>query len=347
MPTSHPTAAGATERALLEAAQRGDESAYGLLVGPHRSALQAHCYRMLGSLHDAEDALQDALLRAWRGLAGFEGRSSFRAWLYRIATNVCLKAIARRPRRALPTGLGPPAGPGDGLGEPLAEPVWLEPFPDGALGPGLAAPEARYEQRESVELAFVAALQLLPARQRAVLILREVLGFSASEVAEVLETTPAAIDSALQRARRGVADRLPEQSQQAALRSLGDARLRELTQRFVDAWEHGDVDAILALLSDDASLAMPPRPTWYRGPAAIGSFLRSAPLSGRHRWRLVPMGASGQVAFGAYCWEEASESYAAHGVYVLGIRGAQIDEITVFLTPGLLARFPLPRSLAP
>ena len=348
MQTIDPTAPSASERELLEAARRGDEDAYGRLVRPHRSALQAHCYRMLGSLHDAEDALQDALLRAWRGLARFEGRSSFRTWLYRIATNVCLKLIARRPKRVLPIGYGPAADPRDRLGDPLAESVWLEPYPDDALvaEPGLAAPDARYEQRESIELAFVAALQHLPARQRAVLILRDVLGFSAAEVADVLETTPASVYSALQRAHKGIAARLPEASQQATLRSIGDASLRRLVQRFVEAWENADIEAILALLTDDASLAMPPRPEWFRGPAAIGGFLRGAPLSGRHRWRLVPLRASGQVAFGTYCWDATAGTYAAHGVYVLGLRRERICEITVFLTPALLPRFSLPHEVA-
>src|SRR4051812_7480860 len=179
------------ERELLEAARDGDEDAFGRLVEPHRGELHAHCYRMLGSVHDAEDALQEAFLRAWRGIARFEGRSSLRSWLYTIATNTCLNAIERRPKRVLPVDYGPAADPHGGPGEPLAESVWMEPYPDERLGleDGLAGPEAQYEQRESVELAFIAALQHLPANQRAVLILREVLGFSAKEAADTLETT--------------------------------------------------------------------------------------------------------------------------------------------------------------
>src|SRR5690348_5769983 len=202
---------------LLDAARGGDEDAYRALVEPLRAELHAHCYRMLGSVHDAEDALQDALLRAWRGLPRFEGRSSVRSWLYRIATNSCLDLIARRPKRVLPIDYGPPTDPHAGPGEPIVESVWIEPYPDERLGieDGFAAPEARYEQRESVELAFVAALQLLPARQRAVLILREVLGFSAREVAESLDTTTASVNSALQRARATIEDKLPQESQQA------------------------------------------------------------------------------------------------------------------------------------
>ena len=250
-----PTSPTAQERELLEAARGGDEDAFGRLVEPHRGELHAHCYRMLGSVHDAEDALQEALLRAWRGLPRFEGRSSLRSWLYRIATNTCLDAIAKRPKRVLPVDYGPPTDPHDGPGEPLVESVWVEPYPDETLGveDGFAAPEARYEQREGVELAFIAALQHLPANQRAVLILREVLGFSAKEVAETLETTTASVNSALQRARKTVDERMPEQSQQATLRSLGDDGVREIVEGYVDAWERGDVDAVVAMLAEDAA----------------------------------------------------------------------------------------------
>src|ERR671931_746682 len=226
------------ERELLKAAREGDQDAFGRLVEPYRRELQAHCYRMLGSYADAEDALQETLLRAWRALPGFEERSSLRSWLYRIATNACLRAIERRPKRVLPIDYGPAADPHDEPREPLTESVWVEPYPDEMLGleDALAGPDARYEQRESVELAFIAALQHLPARQRAVLILRDVLGFSAREAAEVLETTPESVYSLLQRAHRTVDQRLPELSQQATLRALGDERLRELVERYMDAW---------------------------------------------------------------------------------------------------------------
>src|SRR5919109_772768 len=205
MATSSPSGT-AQERELLEAARGGDEDAFRRLIEPYRAELHAHCYRMLGSLHDAEDALQEALLRAWRGLARFEGRSTLRSWLYTIATNTSLNVIERRPKRVLPIDYGPSADPHDGLGLPPLESVWVEPYPDEALGlgEGFASPEARYELRESVELAFVAALQHLPANQRAVLILREVLGFSAKEVADSLETSVASVNSALQRAREGI-----------------------------------------------------------------------------------------------------------------------------------------------
>src|SRR5205814_1760530 len=226
------------EEQLLARARRGEEAAFGRLLEPYRPELHAHCYRMLGSVHDAEDALQEALLRAWRGLQRFEGRSSLRSWLYTIATNTCLNAIAKRPKRVLPIDYAPAADPHEGPGEPVIESVWVEPYPDETLGleDGFASPDARYEQRESVELAFVAALQNLPPRQRAVLILREVLGFSAEEVADVLDTTATGVYSALQRAHKAVDERLPERSQQATLRALEDDDARRLVQGFVDAW---------------------------------------------------------------------------------------------------------------
>ena len=221
-----------SERDLLEAARSGDEDAFRRLVEEHRSELHAHCYRMLGSVTEAEDAVQESLLRAWRGLSRFERGRPLRPWLYNIATNTCLDALARRPKRMLPTDYGRPLSADADPGEPLAESVWIEPYPDErlGLGTGYTAPEARYERREAVELAFIAALQHLPARQRAVLILREVLGFSAREVAQTLETTTASVNSALQRARKTVEERLPEQSQQATLRALGDERTRELVE---------------------------------------------------------------------------------------------------------------------
>ena len=213
----------AEERELLEAAQQGDEAAFGRIIEGRRRELHAHCYRMLGSVQDAEDALQDAMLRAWRGLPRFEGRSSLRSWLYRIATNACLDTIGKRPKRVLPVDYAPVADPQDGPGQPVVETVWVEPYADEILEieDGYDAPDASYEQREAVELAFVAALQNLPPNQRAALIMREVLGFSAKETAESLDTTTASVNSALQRARKTMDDNTPEQSQQATLR---DAR---------------------------------------------------------------------------------------------------------------------------
>jgi RNA polymerase sigma-70 factor, ECF subfamily len=335
------------ERGLLEAARAGDEDAFAQLVASHRAALHAHCYRMLGSVADADDALQDTLLRAWRALSRFEGRSSLGSWLYRIATNACLRAIERRPKRVLPIDYGPAADPHDSIGEPLAESVWVEPYPDERLGleDGLASPEARYEQRESVELAFIVALQHLPPRQRAVLILREVLGFSAAETAEVLDTTAAAVNSTLQRAHKAVDERLPERNQQATLRSLGDGQVRQLVEGYVDAWERSDVDAVVAMLADEVAMAMPPTPTWFRGRDIIGGFLGRRPLSGRLRWRGVPTRANGQLAAGFYLWDEEAGAFMPHGVNVLTLRGEQITDITAFLTPALVERFGLPAKI--
>ena len=319
------------------------ERAYDRQVEPYRAELRAHCYRMLGSAQDAEDALQETLLRAWRGLPAFEGRSSLRSWLHTIATNVCLRAIERRPKLFLPADYGPPGDPDDDSARPVVESVWIDPYPDEELGDGLAAPDAVYEQRESVELAFIAALQHLPARQRAVLILRDVLGFSAREVGEALDATPASIDSALQRAHRTVDARLPERSQQATLRSLGDEALRRLVDRFVAAWERADVDAVVAMLADGAVLTMPPAPTWFQGRDAVAAFLARVPLARRTRRRLVPTRANGQPAFGVYRWER--NAFAPSELIVLTLDGDRIAEITAFLSAESFERLGLPDVL--
>jgi len=314
----------------------------------YRAELQAHCYRMLGSAADAEDAVQDTLLRAWRALPGFEGRSSLRSWLYRIATNVCLKAIERRPKRVLPVDYGPPGDPHDALDAPVVESIWLEPYPDEAVADGLASPEARYEQRESVELAFVAALQHLPERQRAVLLLRDVLGFAPAEIAAALDASPAAVYSALQRAHEAVEQRLPARSQQATLRALGDRRLQAIVDRYVQAWEAGDVAAIAAMLTDDATFAMPPRPTWYRGARAIRAFLAAHPLARPREWRLLPARANGQPALGFYVAEQPGADLVAHALGVLTLDAdAHVSAITTFHRPGACARFGLPGAIAP
>jgi RNA polymerase sigma-70 factor (ECF subfamily) len=327
------TGGTAHDRGLLERARGGDESAFGQIVEAHRGELHAHCYRMLGSMHDSEDALQDALLRAWRGIAKFEGRSSVRSWLYSIATNTCLDQIARRPKRVLPIDYGPPADPHLGPGEPLVESVWVEPYPDEILGveDGLTAPAASYERREGVELAFIAALQHLPGTQRAVLILREVLGFSAKEVAELLETTVASVNSALQRARVAVDERVPDQSQQATLRALGDDSVRKLVDRYVDAWERGDVEAFAEMLAENATFAMPPLSSWYQGREAIKLWATGYPLSGAWRWRAIKTSANGQPAFGAYAWNEEDGAYRPFALNVLTLRGTEISDVTAFI----------------
>jgi RNA polymerase sigma-70 factor, ECF subfamily len=322
----------ARERELLEAARSGDEGAFSRLVEPRRGELHAHCYRMLGSVHDAEDAVQETLLRAWRGIDRFEGRSSLRSWLYTVATNTCLNQIAKRPKRVLPMDYAP-TDPHDGPGEPMIESVWVEPYPDEQLAveDGFAAPEASYEQREAIELAFIAALQHLPATQRAVLILREVLGFSAREVAESLETTVAAVNSALQRARAAVQDRVPEQSQQATLRSLGDDGVREVVDAYVDAWQRSDIEAVVARLTEDAAFSMPPLRSWFRGREALRIFLARWPLSGAWRWRYIHAHANGQPALAFYAWDDPEGAYLPFALNVLTLRGTQISDVTAFV----------------
>jgi RNA polymerase sigma-70 factor (ECF subfamily) len=321
---------------LLEAARGGDENAFAGLLEPYRGELHAHCYRMLGSVHDAEDALQETSLRAWKGLARFEGRSSLRSWLYTIATNTSLNLIARRPKRVLPVDYGPAADPHDGPGEPLVESVWVEPYPDERIGfeDVESAPDARYEQREAVELAFVAALQHLPARQRAALILREVLGFSAQEVADSLDTSVASVNSALQRARSTVDQRLPEQSQQATLRELGDERMREIVQDYMSAMERGDVDRVVSMLAEEAAWSMPPLATWYGGLPAIRDFLVVGPLSGHWRWRHLATRANGQAAVACYTWRADEDSFRPFALDVLTLGGDRIREITSFIMRG-------------
>jgi RNA polymerase sigma-70 factor (ECF subfamily) len=340
----------AQERVLLEAVRGGDEDAFRQLVEPHRANLLAHCYRMLGSIHDAEDALQEALLRAWRGLSGFDAGRSIRPWLYKIATNTCLDAIARRRKRILPMDYGLPPNPNhEDDAAPVVESIWLEPYPDDKLGieDGYAAPEARYEQREAVELAFIAALQHLPAQQRAALILREVLGFSAREVSQLLETTVASVNSALQRARKAVDESLPAQSQQATLRALGDERIQALVKDYVDAWESADVDAITAMLAEDVTMAMPPYPFWWQGRDTLIAAVTHPESPFHQRWRYLPTRANGQLAFAGYLWDADKECYVAHALEVIRLEGTKIKASVGFATPEIFSRFGLPDELPP
>jgi RNA polymerase sigma-70 factor (ECF subfamily) len=330
---------------VLEAARRGDEEAFRQLVEPHRRELHAHCYRMLGSLQDAEDALQETLLRAWRGLGGFRGEKPLRPWLYRIATNTALDVVAKRPKRVV--HLDEPAWhPDDGPGTPLAESIWIDPYPDEHLGlaDGYAGPEARYEQRESVELAFIAALQHLPARQRAVLILREVLGFSAREVAQSLDTTAVSVNSALQRARKTITKELPERSQQATLRSLGDDGLRALVERYVAAWESRNVDAMIALLVDEATFAMPPFPCWFAGRENVVAFVSRFRPTLRH----VVTRAGGQPAIAWYIFDAERQAYLPASIEVLTLDEGRVQAITAFAAAEeLFPRFGLPAEFGP
>jgi len=297
------------------------------LVAPHRRELHAYCYRMLGSLQDAEDALQETLLGAWKGLSGFEGRSALKSWLYRIATNACLRVIDQRPARILPYDRAP-ASIGSVV-EPMLENVpWLDPYP--------VPLDASFEQRESLELAFVAALQHLPAAQRATLILREVLEFSAAETAELLETSVPAINSALARAKGTVSARIPPLSQQATLAQLGDAARESLVQAYIKAWADQDAQALVALLTHDARFTMPPIPSWFEGRDAVVRFF-SEPVF-RSPWRLEPTWASGQLAFAAYQGPE----FRLGALNVVRLRDGKIAELTGFLAPAVHAFFSLP-----
>lgn len=326
-------------------ARRGDDAAFGRLVAPLRGELHAHCYRMLGSTHDAEDALQEALVRAWRGLGAFEGRSSVRTWLYTVATRTCLDAVAARGRRALPMDLGP-SSPHAVLDDaPLTDVAWLTPYPDSGLGAGRLGPEARYEQREAVELALVAALQHLPGNQRAALLLFEVLGFSAGEIADVMATSVAAVNSALQRARAVVAAKVPPVSQHRLGRELGDARMRSVATRFATALEAGDADALVAMLTEDVTWSMPPLPGWYRGREAVADFAVEVPLGRCGSWRHLPVSANGQQAVALYLRRSDDDEFEAWSVTVLTLRGERIAELTSFLGTEHAAAFGLPAAL--
>jgi RNA polymerase sigma-70 factor (ECF subfamily) len=329
LPVSVTGSARPDETRLLALARGGDQQAFGELAGTYRAELHAHCYRILGSVHDADDALQEALLRAWRGLPGFEARSSVRSWLYAIATNAALDAVRQRSRRDLPLDFGPAAQRGAAV-DARPEPSWLEPFPAGWLGDEAAwSPEARYEQRESVELAFVIALQCLPPRPRAALLLREVAGFSTAEISRQLGTSAAAVNSALQRARAAVRQRVPASSQQQVLRQLGDQRVRAIAQRYADALERGDADALIAMLTEDATWSMPPDPMWFRGHQAIRDFLVPGPLP--LRWKHRPTTANGQLAVAGYLRNQASGSHLPWVIDVLTLHDDKIAAVTAFL----------------
>jgi RNA polymerase sigma-70 factor (ECF subfamily) len=329
---------------LLSRARAGDEDAFRELIDPYRRELQLHCYRMLGSVQDAEDLLQETLLAAWRGLGRFEGRASIRAWLYRIATNRCLNALRDRKRRPQETSsmVEPP--------EPtrLVEPTWLEPYPDALLegvADTAAGPEARYETRESVGLAFVVALQHLPPRQRAALVLRDALGFDTAEAAAILESSEGSVKGALQRARATVDERLPSGGLERA--PLPDsARERELVGHFAAAVERGDTDSIVSLLTDDAWLTMPPEPFEYQGPPAIARFLEDRAARRGAHYQLMPTRANGQPAFGCYLPDPHAPIARAYAIMVLTIAEDGVSAITWFSERSLFPHFGLPRTLA-
>ncbi|GAA1771873.1 sigma-70 family RNA polymerase sigma factor [Nocardioides hankookensis] len=323
---------------LLVAARGGDSAAFDALAAPLRPGLLLHCYRMLASSHDAEDAVQETLLRAWRSLDRFEGRSALRTWLYTVATNVCLREIERRGRRYWPVDLSPAGDPALGVGAPLTETVWLGPLPGAGLTWESSPTDAVYEQKESVELAFVAALQQLPPLQRAVLVMRDVLAMPAAEVAGALETSTAAVNSALQRARATMADRLPNRSQQRVLRDLGDDRVQASVAAFVAAWERADVDAVVALLTDDVVMAMPPFGEWFAGREAVAQFIAAYPLRAGRRWTCRTTTANGQPAVEKYVWDEEVGAFLAHSVSVLSFADdGRIRSFDAFLDPSLMS----------
>ena len=336
----------------LAAAQRGDANEFSVLTEPYRRELQIHCYRILGSLHDAEDLVQETFLRAWRRLDTYEGRASFRAWLYKIATHACLDALDRmRSRRLLPTQSRPASDPYTPILPPTQEISWLEPFPDDWLVEAALDPEARYSLHESVSLAFLTALQVLPPRQRAALILSDVLDWSAREVAELLELTVSAANSVLYRARATLAKHYHGRDLESLNPAPADAHTQQMLDRFVQVWETADVAGLVALLKEDATLAMPPSPSWYHGRAAIGAFAGATLFvdggmfggAAAGRWRLRPTRANGQFAFAIY--QRAADSHQAFGLHVLAYEGDRLVQIISFIDPSLLPRFGLPEVL--
>jgi RNA polymerase sigma-70 factor (ECF subfamily) len=330
--------------ALIDRARAGDERAFAQLIEPHRREIRAHCYRILGSVDDAEDALQEVLLAAWRSLSTFNGRSSLRTWLYRIATNTCLNALRSAKRRP---ALVPPASPD--IPEPtrLTPVVWLEPYPDELLGwlPDQApGPEAQYEAHEAISLAFIAALQLLPPRQRAVLILRDVLGFRSREVAEMLEATDDSVKSGLRHARATLRRTLPNRSERQAPPAPNSHIEQAIVDRLTRAYETGDVDAIVALLTTDASLSIPQTAHEYQGRELCGRFLKAVAFNDGRTYRLVATRANGQPALGIYLREPDAPIYRSNGLLVLTLAGNRISAMTRFGS-SLLHHFGLPRTL--
>jgi RNA polymerase sigma-70 factor, ECF subfamily len=314
---------------------------FGALTAPYHRALMAHCYRMLGSWTDAEDALQDALLRAWQGHPQFEGRAALQTWLYRIATNACLTALQKRPRRSIPEFMASGARADQGMAKALEDALWMEPFPD-QVAPDL---ESAAIEREAVALAFIVALQHLPPRQRAVLLLRDVVGYEAVEVAAILSISLAAANSALARARatlvkvRGI--------QFASSTASLDATQALLLKRYVDAWESGDVDSLVTLLADEASFSMPPYPTWFEGRLAIAQALRGRIFAQQREFRLRSTSANGQRAFAVYKMDKGGSNFTPHGIQIVWLRQDAIESVVTFLKPRLVTAFGFPDSLPP
>lgn len=323
-----------------------DQYEFGALVEPHRRALQAHCYRMVGSVQEAEDLVQDTLLRAWQRRASYKGLAPLRAWLYRIATNTCLDAIKRRPRRTIPLVRQDAATLDEPIPAALTEPIWLEPFPDDLLASEDDNPEVRFSAQENITLAFLTCLQLLPPRQRAVLILRDVLGWHAEEVAEALDLTVPGVKSALHRARTTLTkyrSSLPTHDLPA--RAPTEAIHPQL-ERYVRAWERADVQGLLQLLKADATFSMPPIPSWYRGREVIGGLVAATIFSGdaRGRWRLRPTRANQQPSFALYRCATPT-TYHFYGIQVVTFAGVEIADIITFRDPALARPFAVPPTV--
>jgi RNA polymerase sigma-70 factor (ECF subfamily) len=338
------------ETRLVAAAAAGDQEAFRMLVEPIRRELHLLSYRMLGSFHDAEDVLQDAQLKAWRGLNAYDGRASFRTWMFKVVMNTTLDALRTRRRRVLPQDIGSARAPAQGLGEQRLDIAWLEPYPDSFLP--ITSPEAAVELRESVRLAFVRALQILPPRQRAVLIMRDVLDWTASEVADALGTSATAVNSALQRARATVAplggkERTAHIERAPAL----DAQQAEIADRYVQAWEAGDIDAVVSMLTADAVHAMPPWAAWFAGAEALRVLYAGYDIwKGRPRpgvFRILPTALNGELAFAEYCRERPDGPYTplAFTVVTLNAEGTRVAEKVSFVQPDLLVRSGFPPSL--
>jgi RNA polymerase sigma-70 factor, ECF subfamily len=338
------------EAVILEAVRAGDAEVFTAVAERCRRQLQVHCYRMLGSFDDAEDVVQETMLRAWRGRRSFEGRSLFRTWLYRIATNLCLNALERAPRRLLPPDVSPPVTAATDTSNAPSEPPWrlelpwLQPYPDVLLdvaAPSETEPDALAISRETIELAFLAALQHLPPKQRAVLVLHDVLGWSAKEAATVLELTVAAVNSALQRSRSTMRTQLPAGRQDWVSNTPRSDEERSVLKTFMDAWEQADAGLLTSLMHDEARWAMPPAPLWFEGRAAIANLFDVFPIGWQGDFRMVPIGANRQPAAAAYLRLTGESEYRLASIHVLRIEHGKIAEVIAF-APSLCRAFGLP-----